>query len=784
MREIFDSYRIVPPGGGSNIIVRIEVGTSIADAYVSIASGLGCSHDDLTLLLRNPPGCVLPFFHIFRNSESTLRSVAPPGSVLVAELPACRDVVSDDTNAPRGTSERDATLVAAAVAAPAPAPATIPAPSSKPTATVMPAERRGLTGLRNLGNTCYLNSAVQCISQTRALTEGLVGVSADSAIDSKRPVAEAYVSLLRSLWSDNGGDALSPWALKRSIADQVRTFEGSGQQDAQELVQVLLEALHKDFRRTPPTATAGEDLVAADTPVDGGDSAAPQTVSTSSSQAVWDKALREDSSLVSDLFQGQLRSSLRCERCGRVEVSFELFWSLQVPVPPVRADGQAPSLQDAVDNFCVEEALEEGSWQCPACQVPARAFKKFDLWRLPPILLIHLKRFNWAMPAASGAIAIPKAASPPTTAAESKIESAPLPLHALSAASVHAAASATVVISAAATTPTPPLQLGSGEIAKEVTADALSVVEPSTAPTNTGTSPRMTTARATLPSPSPGSERSAVVAEVSPESAFEVAAVLPWPEQEAMYALVIRLLRKIVEAPNEPKFRSVGKSSARLRKDVLDVGGDDARGVGAALMRWAGFQDDGDRFSANDLGAAEADEQAVELERRAKAEQFRHLRRVRDERIAEEKRRLLPTGESERVRRWGGRLPAFGRGYFSFSSMSQLQGLACSKVSTRVALTVDAGRARGCQAVPFGRWVVEGSPEASGAKEAEYELYGVVEHIGHTPFSGHYVANCWHDASKSWWNFNDATVSRVSGDHCMEKVLGSGSYLLFLERCV
>jgi ubiquitin carboxyl-terminal hydrolase 4/11 len=53
------------------------------------------------------------------------------------------------------------------------------------------------------------------------------------------------------------------------------------------------------------------------------------------------------------------------------------------------------SLQDCLDEFTKEEQLgEEDLWYCPSCKKHQQATKKFDLWKTPDVLVVHLKRFS------------------------------------------------------------------------------------------------------------------------------------------------------------------------------------------------------------------------------------------------------------------------------------------------------------------------------------------------------------------------------------------------------
>lgn len=63
---------------------------------------------------------------------------------------------------------------------------------------------------------------------------------------------------------------------------------------------------------------------------------------------------------------------------------------LSLPIP----DRDEVSLMDCVNEYLKEETLDgENQWFCEKCKVKVDAIKKIDLWKLPTILIIHLKRF-------------------------------------------------------------------------------------------------------------------------------------------------------------------------------------------------------------------------------------------------------------------------------------------------------------------------------------------------------------------------------------------------------
>lgn len=97
-------------------------------------------------------------------------------------------------------------------------------------------------------------------------------------------------------------------------------------------------------------------------------------------------------SVIVDLFQGQQKSSLKCLKCGLQSHRFEPFMYLSVPLQ----DCQEPKqfLEDCIREYCSEEKMVgDERWKCPQCRSPQESVKKIDLWSLPNILIIHLKRF-------------------------------------------------------------------------------------------------------------------------------------------------------------------------------------------------------------------------------------------------------------------------------------------------------------------------------------------------------------------------------------------------------
>ncbi|KAF2076038.1 hypothetical protein CYY_002652 [Polysphondylium violaceum] len=190
---------------------------------------------------------------------------------------------------------------------------------------------KSVCGLTNLGNTCFMNSSLQCLAHTTPLIEYFLSgkyindINKTNPLGMKGQIAEIYGKLMKDMWS--GTPCVSPKHLKWIIGKYAPQFCGISQQDSQELLSFLLDGLHEDLNRVQKKHYQEEKDENKETRAD-------SIVATEQ----WDNHLKRNQSIIVNEFQGQYKSTLVCAKCSKVSITFDpyMFVTLPIPVPTER----------------------------------------------------------------------------------------------------------------------------------------------------------------------------------------------------------------------------------------------------------------------------------------------------------------------------------------------------------------------------------------------------------------------------------------------------------------
>ncbi|CAN6164833.1 unnamed protein product [Urochloa humidicola] len=212
-------------------------------------------------------------------------------------------------------------------------------------------------GLQNLGNTCYLNSVLQCLTYTEPFAAYLQSGKHKSSCRTSGFCALCALQTHVKTALQSTGKIVAPSIIVKNLRCISRRFRNSRQEDAHELMVNLLESMHKCCL---PSGVPSE------------------------SQSAYEK------SLVHKIFGGRLRSQVKCTRCSHCSNKFDPFLDLSLDI------AKATTLVRALQNFTEDELLDGGQkqYQCERCKQKVVAKKRFTIDKAPNVLTVHLKRFS------------------------------------------------------------------------------------------------------------------------------------------------------------------------------------------------------------------------------------------------------------------------------------------------------------------------------------------------------------------------------------------------------
>ncbi|XP_069812709.1 ubiquitin carboxyl-terminal hydrolase 50 [Dendropsophus ebraccatus] len=236
----------------------------------------------------------------------------------------------------------------------------------------VPRKDPGVTGLCNIGNTCYMNAVLQCLSCTTPLVEYFFSWQFEMFITrEKYELVNAFAKLMADMWF--GKDQyVSPGDFLSAICNVHLPFGRRTQQDAQELLIYTLSSLHEDLTNNLKKS-----------PSDAGGSKSRSMRSYASE------------SLITRLMQGVLRQNTGCLACGHTSHKDDVFTVLSLPIASADESHES-SIQECLKCFFQQQTLtRKDKIFCPSCKTKQDASVNTQIWKLPKILVLHLKRFEY-----------------------------------------------------------------------------------------------------------------------------------------------------------------------------------------------------------------------------------------------------------------------------------------------------------------------------------------------------------------------------------------------------
>lgn len=247
--------------------------------------------------------------------------------------------------------------------------------------------------LANLGNTCYLNSAIQALRHIPLFIKFIKNDDSETSwkkwihTDRKEShtLLEETSAIINALSvPSHPGTTIIPRRFVTSFIQYGRKHSdaiGMGSQaDAAEALQLLIDGIHTQLARQVSISLQGN---LSDRP--------PDVLQYIASLNSWNSFWSKEYSELLNIFYGQTHTKLICKECSTVSSSYEPWNMLKVSIPGSEG-GRAPTLLECIaDTFATEELHD---YDCVTCKKKTIASKEHSISRFPPVLILVLKRFT------------------------------------------------------------------------------------------------------------------------------------------------------------------------------------------------------------------------------------------------------------------------------------------------------------------------------------------------------------------------------------------------------
>jgi len=248
-----------------------------------------------------------------------------------------------------------------------------------------------LIGLANIGNTCFFNAVLQALRLCPVIgTIFLADEPLSLRAESKHTqLVSAFQLLMKDFWKESAPNRTKMTMLPRGFFNSLfqvleETNNGwyqRGQQaDASEAIQYIMESLHDGMYRSVKMTVSGS-------------ASNCEEVSQVKALDSWSTHFSKEYSPIVQNFYGQSQKCVRCTHCKSTTERYEPWLMIKTAIPGGDVvGGPAPTLSACLAAEFAPETIDD--YQCDSCKKRGKAIITTRISRLPPIVILNVKRFT------------------------------------------------------------------------------------------------------------------------------------------------------------------------------------------------------------------------------------------------------------------------------------------------------------------------------------------------------------------------------------------------------
>jgi ubiquitin C-terminal hydrolase len=308
--------------------------------------------------------------------------------------------------------------------------------------------KKGIVGLNNMGNTCYLNSVIQVLSNLDDFRKYLFDGNFVSSLKPELDESLFYrtYQIIMHLWKTKSRD-LTPKSFRNKFVEKQKLFLGYEQQDSHEAMQFLLDNLHEEIAQSIDLNMDIKDELKEFFKIcdsyymnEMKDKNILKIIDENSDKALEYFALKYYTTLsknyseIADMFQSIVCNLTKCPNCNHMKFNFDNIFMLSLSFPELDDEKIKESdlfkkmfnekveefkektsdtelitkfclneiknknvfrLSNLIDNFFkAEQQDERNMWDCEGCEQKVKALQQTKIYKSPKYLILHLKRFQ------------------------------------------------------------------------------------------------------------------------------------------------------------------------------------------------------------------------------------------------------------------------------------------------------------------------------------------------------------------------------------------------------